>query len=519
MKKQILLTVTAMMLTAGIAAGTNGTEAQAAKKIAINKKNFPDQVFRELVKSNYDKNKDKKLSSSEIKRAKKFGRSSCKTTVKIKKSKYGKYEKKYIKDIKKFKGIEKLTNLREFVANETSVKTINLKKNKKLTYLEMTDGNLQKLDLNSNKKLKYVYLEYNKLTSLKMNKCKKLLRVDLTGHMVKKLKINRNKKTKVFGEEYYTPFSATQVKSKFVNINKGGQIDGDGSFCVYEWSTDHSSCVRKVVSGSSMISQPVTLDATAVAKAKTMQKITAQWKDTQGNFYFLADKDGDMVSKTVYYLCKVNPQGNLVAEMNISEQLLTNMGYDSTYTMSLLNQGNGTAILGILGYSKHGVVYVDLEKMVLTKQATCNFVPKTAEGDVIAGVISEEEDFDEVIVSKMVATKTQTLQNNGNEIQIQVCELSSNHRMDIPLRNSYDGYTSAVQICNNYIYVISGEGFFKAKLTAKKFTQLYGISKLKGMQDVDVTFSLSMKNEKEIYLMTKKSEDDKATYTLQACRI
>lgn len=60
MKKQILFAATALMLTAGVVAGSNEAEAKAPKKIAINKKNFPDQVFRELVKSNYDKNKDKK---------------------------------------------------------------------------------------------------------------------------------------------------------------------------------------------------------------------------------------------------------------------------------------------------------------------------------------------------------------------------------------------------------------------------------------------------------------------------
>ena len=129
MKKQFILAATALMMAVGIA---GGVEAQAASKtVAINKKNFPDLVFRELVRANYDKNKDKKLSASEIKRAKKFGSSSCKNTVKIKTSKYGKYTKKYIRDIKKFKGIEKLTNLQKFVANETPVKTINLKKNKK----------------------------------------------------------------------------------------------------------------------------------------------------------------------------------------------------------------------------------------------------------------------------------------------------------------------------------------------------------------------------------------------------
>lgn len=61
---------------------------------------------------------------------------------------------------------------------------------------------------------------------------------------------------------------------------------------------------------------------------------------------------------------------------------------------------------------------------------------------------------------------------------------------------------------------------FKAKLTAKKFTQLYGISNFDGMQESEVTFSLAMKNEKEIYLMSEKQDDDdKVTYQLQAGKI
>lgn len=100
MKKQILFAATALMLTAGVVAGTNESEAKAPKKIAINKKNFPDQVFRELVKSNYDKNKDKKLSKGEIKKAKKFGTSSTKNSIKIKKSKYGKYTKSILRTLR-----------------------------------------------------------------------------------------------------------------------------------------------------------------------------------------------------------------------------------------------------------------------------------------------------------------------------------------------------------------------------------------------------------------------------------
>ncbi len=514
MKKQIVTAMAVMTLAAGFAAGVNGNEAEAAKKISINKKNFPDQIFREMVKANYDKNKDKKLSAGEIKKAKKFGTSSCKTVIKIKKSKYGKYEKKYVSDIKNFKGIEKLTNLQKFVANGTSVKTVNFKKNKNLTYLEMTDGNLTKLDLNKNKKLKYVYLEYNKLTTLKMNKCKKLLVVNLTGHMVKKVKIDRNKKTKVYGENYYTPYSATKVKGDFANLNQCGQIDGDGTFCVYEWSADHSSCVRKTVSGSTMLSQPVALDAGAVEKSKTMQKITAQWKDAQGNFYFLADKDGDMVAKTGYYLYKVNSQGKIESELNINEQKTSILKTMDKYNMYLLNQGDGTAVFGLTNSSQNAVMQVDLSKMMVTGQAVCSFIPRSADGDVVIG--ADCTPAEKVYVSKMVFQKTEKLEN-GNEMRI--CELSDGHEIQIPLRHYGIDYPSDVRIYNNYVYVISGEGFFKAKLTANKFTQLYGVSKLSGMQDTQAEFTLSIKNEKEIYLMTEKKDEESVSYSLQACKI
>ena len=119
-------------------------------------------------------------------------------------------------------------------------------------------------------------------------------------------------------------------------------------------------------------------------------------------------------------------------------------------------------------------------------------------------------------MSKMVAAKTEKLEN-GNEVQS--CELSEGHTIGIPLRNYYSGCPSDIQIYNNNIYVISGEGFFKAKLTANKFTQMYGISKLSGMQDTQATFALSMKSETEIYLMTKKTIDDVTSYGLQACKI
>lgn len=525
MKKQILFAATALMLTAGIVSKANVSVAKASKKIAINKKNFPDQVFRELVRINYDKNKDKKLSKTEIKKAKRFGTSKTYNSIEIKKSKYSKYVHKDISDIKNFKGIEKLTNLQKFVANGTSVKTINLKKNKNLTYLKMQDGMLCKIDLNSNKKLKYVYLPYNKLTSLKMNKCKKLIKVNITGHMIKKVKIYRNKKTEIYGEDYYTPYSVTKIKEKFSNLNTGGQIDGDGTFCVYQWAADYSSCIRKTVNQTSMISQPVVLGSDALARAKSMQKITAQWKDAKGNFYFLADRDGNMAAKTSCYLIKVNAQGKIESELVVNDQLIPSMIGDMSdynYKMTLLSVKNNIAALGMISFDmENGVVYVDLDKMVITKQAKCSFIPTAAEGDIIVGVESEYPDANDVVVSKM-APYGMTKAADG-KTYVQTCLLSDDHMLKMPDRyEEYEEYGSAVQIYGQNIYVISGEGFFKAKLSANKFTQLYGISNFDGMQQPDGVFYLCMKGEKEIYLMSELESDDFSdtkTYQLQVGKI
>ena len=58
MKKQLVIAAAAVMLSAGMVAGAENTEVQAAsKKISINKKNFPDSVFRELVRVKFETNK------------------------------------------------------------------------------------------------------------------------------------------------------------------------------------------------------------------------------------------------------------------------------------------------------------------------------------------------------------------------------------------------------------------------------------------------------------------------------
>ncbi len=526
MKKQFMVTAMALMLATGAMCGMNGNEAQAAsKKVAINKKNFPDKVFRELVKKNYDKNKDNKLSKKEIKNAKKFGSSSTKTMVKIKPSKYAKYQKKYVKDIKNFKGIEKLTNLQKLVADETTVKTINLKKNTKLNFLQMQDGKLTKLNLNKNTKLKYVYLSYNQLTSLKMEKCKKLLDVELYGHMVKDLKIDRNKKTKVRGEAYYTPFESVNVKETFANLNNSGFMDTNGNYCIYEWAADYSGCVKKTMSEGAMKSVSVSLNSATVAKVKAMQNITAQWQDAQGNFYFIADKDGNMVEQTVNYLFKVDVYGEIEKEIVLNDMMDISPEYLGRYQLYYMNQDEDVVTLRMTtgpNATGYGVVLFDMKTMKVTKQVESAFLPTSVEGDVVVGTWGEY--FPMVIVSKIPAGEEIELENG---YKLEVCKLSTAHQIELPMRQSlrnFAGNGFSVYVKNNYVYAISGEGFFKAKLTATKFTQLYGIGRIPNMQNKNMKYSMTMASENEIYLMcstTNENEEGEeiTTYTLQNCKV
>ena len=517
MRKQCFITAAAIMMAVGAICGAGEKESQAAT-VAISKKNFPDKVFRELVKVNYDKNKDGKLSAKEIKKAKKFGSSSCKNKVKIKPSKYAKYQKKYVKDIKSFKGVGKLTALRKFVANGTSVKTVNFKKNKNLIYLEMTDGKLQKLDLNKNKKLKYLYLEYNQLTSLKINKCKKLVDVDLTGHMVKKLKIFHNKKTKVQGEEYYKPYNATKINASILSPS-GGALDVNGNYCIYEWNEDYSACVKKTLNGTSLDSVAINLNADTLKKTKEMQNITAQWQDAKGNFYFVADKDGDMLVKTVNYLYKVNAGGAIEKEIVLNDQIDFSENYNNRYNLYFMNQSGDVAALKMTTGNSDifGILYFDMNLMKVTKQVECSFEPYATEGTTVVGSTAQYE----AVVSKIPEGEVTELENGG---MVEVCTLAASHRISIldamrpgDIDESIKPYS--LQIKNNYVYLITNKGFFKAKLTAKSFTQLYGIGKIPGIQSLESSYCMTIKSEKEIVLLFADKGEEKVSYRLLQCSV
>ena len=137
------------------------TAFASGKTVAIDRKNFPDKVFRAYVSENFDSNKDGKLSSKEISKAKVI-------------SLLG----DDVAKIGNLKGIEHFTALKELVASCTSVKTLDLRKNTALTILDASCcPNLKTLKITGLKKLKRVDVTSGKLASLDISGCTKLLSV------------------------------------------------------------------------------------------------------------------------------------------------------------------------------------------------------------------------------------------------------------------------------------------------------------------------------------------------------
>ena len=133
------------------------TAFASGKTVAINKKNFPDAIFRKYVKS-FDKNKDGKLSAKEIKEVEEIGLAD--------------------KGISSLKGIEFFTSLEYLNCDGNKLTTLDVSKNTKLTELACSYNKLKKLDVSKNTGLYRLDCSFNKLTSLKLGKNSKLRHIE-----------------------------------------------------------------------------------------------------------------------------------------------------------------------------------------------------------------------------------------------------------------------------------------------------------------------------------------------------
>lgn len=173
-----VLPVGAFAAEPGAAEPENGVSAQADAAvpegyIAINEKNFPDENFRDYVAEEWDKNHDKYFSPSEIASAKWI---SCDN-----------------KEISNLKGIEFFTNIWLLECCYNNLTTIDLSRNKNLSYINCHHNQLNELDVSGLPLLETFYCGHNALPSIDVSKNEKLEDFDCQDNHLDTLDVSQNK--------------------------------------------------------------------------------------------------------------------------------------------------------------------------------------------------------------------------------------------------------------------------------------------------------------------------------------
>ena len=148
-------------------------EAEASG-IAINATNFPDENFRNYIKSHrsIDVNQDGYLSAEEIANTNAIEVSNM--------------------NVSSMKGIEFFTNLEWLYCDRNNLKSLDVSANKKLIALECFENEIQVLDLSMLPELERLACENNALTSLDLSHNPKLQRLDCGRNNLTSLNVSQN---------------------------------------------------------------------------------------------------------------------------------------------------------------------------------------------------------------------------------------------------------------------------------------------------------------------------------------
>lgn len=182
-KRKVLLRTlaTALLLSGGLAFA--GQTAHAAKgDVAITEKNFPDSLFRGYVTKNFDKDKNGKLSLTEISDVKKID---CSGDT------LGVMRNEAITDLK---GIEYFTNLTELNCSGNHLYDMDLSKNKKLVKLDCSRNGFNTLKLQNNTSLEVLEAHSNLLWKLNLSKNTKLKSLNVSLNSLEELDLSQNTK-------------------------------------------------------------------------------------------------------------------------------------------------------------------------------------------------------------------------------------------------------------------------------------------------------------------------------------
>lgn len=157
-------------------------DAQAnASDVAIDSAHFPDKTFRSYVSKNFDKNKDGKLSSAEIKEVKDIQLDDRDFSSLKGIEAFVELKRLYFYDCYGWSGevsldLGKNTKLETLVCACTPLHALDIRKNKNLKVLDCEDCGLKTLDVSNNKKLEKLNCEENSFTRLDISKCPHLVK-------------------------------------------------------------------------------------------------------------------------------------------------------------------------------------------------------------------------------------------------------------------------------------------------------------------------------------------------------
>ena len=186
---------------AATGAAGNGRSLEAAGDVAINATNFPDVIFRQYIKDNFDTNKDGKLNSKEIANA---------TSMNLD----GDYNKDN-DNAKSIKGIEYLTELETFyyygdeltaadftknkniriigIDGPTGMTAVNVKGCTKLSELTLIMTAISSVDVSTNTELTGLNICQSKISSIDISKNTKLKNLTIIDSKITSLNLKNNK--------------------------------------------------------------------------------------------------------------------------------------------------------------------------------------------------------------------------------------------------------------------------------------------------------------------------------------
>lgn len=155
------------------AAASASAKAQSTPdtvSVAIDEASFPDPIFRQYVLDSFDTDHDGKLSGSEC---------AAVTVVLVP-------EDNSVTDIR---GIENFTELKSLTARNNQVQNVDLSKNRKLEYLDLSGTQIGTLDLSADRKLTQVNLKGTPIVSLTLPEKSVITQLDMDSTAVS---CNRN---------------------------------------------------------------------------------------------------------------------------------------------------------------------------------------------------------------------------------------------------------------------------------------------------------------------------------------